>query len=76
LVVAWIKRLGWDEAALRQKRKGDRAKVALANELGAGTTLPPAWIAGRLAMGQSAINRLRRGDRLRGGPFAQSQKAL
>ena len=50
-MVAGIKRLGWDEAALRQKRKDDRAKVALAKELRAGTTMPLAWIAGRLAMG-------------------------
>jgi hypothetical protein len=36
---------------LRQKRKGDAGKVALAKALRAGTTMPLAWIAGRLAMG-------------------------
>ena len=51
LVVAGLKRLGWDEKALRQRRKGDRSKVALAKALRAGTTMPLAWIAGRLAMG-------------------------
>src|SRR5271168_671363 len=51
LVVAGLKRLGWDEEVLRQRRKGDRGKVALAKALRAGTTMPLAWIAGRLAMG-------------------------
>jgi hypothetical protein len=51
LVVAGLQRMGWDEAMLKQRRKGDRGKVALAKELRAGTTMPLAWIAGRLAMG-------------------------
>ncbi len=51
LVVAGLKRLGWDEAMLGQRRKGDRGKVALAKELRAGTTMPLSWIAGRLKMG-------------------------
>jgi REP element-mobilizing transposase RayT len=51
LVVAGLKRLGWDEAMLKRTRKGDRGKVALAQELRAGTTMPLGWIAGRLGMG-------------------------
>jgi REP element-mobilizing transposase RayT len=51
LVVAGLKRMGWDEAKLEQRRKGDRGKVALARELRAGTTMPLTWIAGRLNMG-------------------------
>jgi REP element-mobilizing transposase RayT len=51
LVAAGLKRLGWDEEVLKQRRKGDSGKVALAKELRAGTTMPLAWIAGRLAMG-------------------------
>jgi len=50
-VVAGLKRLGWNEAVLKQKRKGDGGKVALAKALRAGTTMPLTWIAGRLAMG-------------------------
>ena len=51
LVVAGLKKLGWTETVLRQKRKGDPAKVGLAKALRAGTTMPLAWIADRLAMG-------------------------
>jgi hypothetical protein len=51
LVVAGLKRLGWNAEVLQQKRKGDRGKVALAKELRAGTTMSLAWIAGRLRMG-------------------------
>ena len=51
LVVAGLKRLGWNEATLKQRRKGAGGKVALAKELRAGTTMPLTWIAGRLAMG-------------------------
>ena len=36
LVVGGLKRLGWDEAMLKAKRKGDRGKVALAEDLRAG----------------------------------------
>jgi REP element-mobilizing transposase RayT len=51
LVVTGLKRMGWDEAMLKQKRKGDRGKVALAKALRTGTTMPLTWIAGRLHMG-------------------------
>lgn len=51
MVVAGLKRLGWDEAMLKQKGKGDGGKVALAQELRAGTTMTLGWMAGRLGMG-------------------------
>jgi putative transposase len=51
LVSEGLKQLGWGEPALKQKRKGDAGKVALAKELRVQTTMPLAWIAGRLAMG-------------------------
>jgi len=51
LVVAGLKRLGWNDALLQQRRKGDRTKVALAKKLRAATTKPLSWIAGRLGMG-------------------------
>jgi hypothetical protein len=58
LVVAGLKWLGWDEALLKQRRKGDRAKVALAKELRAATTMPPSWIAGRLGMASLGVSGL------------------
>ena len=51
LVVAGLKRLGWDEGMLKQRRKGDGVKVALAKEMRRGTAMPLNWIAGRLNMG-------------------------
>ena len=51
LVVAGLKRLGWNEEMLKQRPKGDSGKVALAKALRAETTMPLAWIAERLAMG-------------------------
>jgi REP element-mobilizing transposase RayT len=51
LVVAGLKRLGWDEAGLKKRRKGDRGKVALAKELRASTKMTLDWIAKRLRMG-------------------------
>jgi len=55
LVVAGLKRLGWDEGMLKHRRKGDGGKVALAKKLRAGTTMPLSWIAGRLNMGSRGI---------------------
>ena len=49
--MAELRRLGWNEAVVKQKRKGDAGKMALAQALRAGTTMPLAWIAARLAMG-------------------------
>ena len=42
---------GWTEKDLAGWRKGDRRKVKLAADVRAGTTMPLAWIAKRLAMG-------------------------
>jgi REP element-mobilizing transposase RayT len=46
-----LKALGWTEAALVARRKGDPAKVTLAAAVRAQTTMSLAWIAQRLAMG-------------------------
>ena len=46
-----VKRLGWSEADLRARRKGEPRKVELAWELRSQTTMPLAWIAERLSMG-------------------------
>jgi hypothetical protein len=51
LVTGRLKAMGWTEKELAARRKGDPAKVKLAAELRAGTTMPLAWIAERLAMG-------------------------
>jgi hypothetical protein len=50
-VVEGLKRLGWREADLKARRKGEPRKVELAWELRSQTTMPLAWIAERLAMG-------------------------
>ena len=44
-------RLGWGEAALRERRKGDGGKVAIARRLRRETTMTYGWIAKRLQMG-------------------------
>ena len=46
-----MERLGWDEDALRGRRKGHRAKVRLARRLRQETTMSLKWIAERLQMG-------------------------
>jgi hypothetical protein len=51
LVVEGLKRLGWSEADLTARRKGERGKVQFAQELRSKTTMPLAWIAQRLQMG-------------------------
>ena len=51
LVVEGLKRVGWREADLRARRKGEPRKVDLAWELRSQTTMPLAWIAERLNMG-------------------------
>ena len=51
LVVEGLKRMGWSEADLRARRKGEPRKVELAWELRSQTTMPLAWIAERLSMG-------------------------
>jgi hypothetical protein len=51
LVAEGLKRLRWSESDLRVRRKGEPRKVKLARQLRSETTLPLAWIAGRLSMG-------------------------
>ena len=45
------KRLGWKEADLKARRKGDKGKVAVARRLRQETTMSLKWIAHRLQMG-------------------------
>ena len=51
LVAAEMERLGWTEQTLAERRKGDAAKVALAQRLRRETTMTVGWIAERLKMG-------------------------
>jgi hypothetical protein len=51
LVLEGLKRRRWTENDLASRRKGDQGKVRLAIALRAKTTMPLAWIAGRLHMG-------------------------
>ena len=55
-------RLGWNEAQLRERRKSDPAKLALAARLRRETTLTVGWIASRLHLGtrKSAAVKLHR----------------
>jgi len=46
-----MKRLGWKEADLEARRKGDRGKLKLAVRLREETTVTVKWIAERLRMG-------------------------
>ncbi len=50
-VVEGLKRMGWSEADLQARRKGEPRKVELAWELRSQTTMPLARIAERLHMG-------------------------
>jgi REP element-mobilizing transposase RayT len=51
LVADALKRFGWTEQELVRRPKGHCAKVELARQLRAHTTMPMAWIAQRLCMG-------------------------
>jgi REP element-mobilizing transposase RayT len=51
VVRAGLKRLGWKEADLEARAKGDREKLKLAVRLRAETTVTVKWIAQRLHMG-------------------------
>ena len=51
LVVEGLKRMGWSEADLKARRKGEPRKVELVWQLRSHTTMPLAWIAERLNMG-------------------------
>ena len=46
-----LKRMGWTQAELKRRKKGDPAKVALARHLRAETTVSLKWIAEHLQMG-------------------------
>jgi hypothetical protein len=46
-----MRRLGWKEVDLPQRRKGDKAKVTVARRLRQETTMSLKWIAQRLHMG-------------------------
>ena len=46
-----LKRIGWTEQDLKARPKGHPHKVKLAQRLRAETTVPLAWVAGRLNMG-------------------------
>jgi hypothetical protein len=50
-VIDGLKRIGWSEADLKARRKGEPKKVELARQLRSQTTMPLAWIAERLQMG-------------------------
>ena len=54
LVRQELEKLGWTEAELGARRKGDRAKLKLAVKLRAETTMTLKWIAARLQMGTGA----------------------
>ncbi len=54
LVRDGLAKLGWTEAELAARRKGDQAKVKLAMKLRAETTVSLKWIAARLQMGTGA----------------------
>jgi hypothetical protein len=49
-----LERLGWTEAVLDERRKGDGAKVLLAARLRQETLVTLDWIARRLQMGSVA----------------------
>lgn len=54
LVREGLRKLGWAEAELAARRKGDGEKLKLAMKLRAETTMTLKWIAARLAMGTGA----------------------
>jgi hypothetical protein len=60
IIAEELQRQGWGEAQLRQRRKSDPVKLALAGRLRRGTILTVGWIAKRLEMGtrQSVATRL------------------
>jgi hypothetical protein len=51
IIGAAFKSRGWTEQELRERRKGDKFKVRLANPLRAETTMTLKWTAERLSMG-------------------------
>jgi REP element-mobilizing transposase RayT len=55
LVQEALAQMGWTEADLSRRRKGDAGKVRLARQLRRGTTMTLEWIAGRLQMGSASM---------------------
>ena len=51
LVTGRLEAMGWTQKDLAARRKGHPANVKLAAEVRAGTTMPLAWLAERLAKG-------------------------
>jgi hypothetical protein len=51
VVVEGLKKLGWKEADLTKRRKGDMGKLEMALRLRRQTTMTLKWIAERLKMG-------------------------
>jgi REP element-mobilizing transposase RayT len=49
-----LAKLGWKEADLAERRKGDAGKLKIALKLRAETTMTLSWIAGRLQMGTAS----------------------
>jgi len=62
IITEELGRLGWTEVQLRERRKSDPAKLALATRLRRETTQTVGWIAARLQMGtrKSAAAKLHR----------------
>jgi len=60
IIAQELERLGWTEAQLRERRKSDPAKLAMAARLRRETTLTVGWIAARLRLGtrKSAASKL------------------
>ena len=61
LVKEMLRKAGWTEKELRQRRKGDRKKARMAMRLREETTMTWRWIAKHLAMGhwRTASNAVR-----------------
>ncbi len=55
LIRAGLKRKGWTEKDLQERRKGDELKVRLAEQLRAETTVTLRWIAARPCIGRADI---------------------
>jgi hypothetical protein len=53
LVAEELKRRGWDGGELKRRKKGDRAKAQIAQQLRQETTVTWDWIARGLVMGAS-----------------------
>ena len=77
LVREELGKLGWKEADLAERRKGDPGKVRVARRLRQETTMTLAWIAERLQMGvwTHVSNLLGRKPR-KGAKPARQQKSV